>query len=96
MEVIVGDYELTVLPKSLSAFDGSLLDGSKSKSDAVTEFMNAAEVEPNEQLPLSPDCVVFDAMKLLNHIKTKKIKTSNDLLNAFLRRIDVISSNAQI
>ena len=53
MEVIVGDYELTVLPKSLFASDGSLLDGSKSKSDAVTEVMKAALVEPNEQLPLS-------------------------------------------
>ena len=56
--------------------------------------MKAAEVEPNEQL--SPDCVVFDAMRLLNEMNTKKFKTGNDLLNEFLRRIDVISSNAQI
>ena len=60
MKVIVGDYELTVFPKSLFASDGSLLDGSKSKSYAVTEVMKAAaEVEPNEQLPLNPDCVIF-------------------------------------
>ena len=96
MKVIVGDYELTVFPKSLFTSDGSLLDGSKSKSDAVTEVMKAAEVEPNEQLPLNPDCVVFDAMRLLNEMNTKKFKTGNDLLNEFLRRIDVISSNAQI
>ena len=68
MEVIVGDYKLTVLPKSFLS-DGFLLDGSK--SDAVTEFMKAAEAEPNDQLPLNPDCVVFDAMKLLNEINTK-------------------------
>ena len=74
MEVIVGDYELTVLPKSLFASDGSLLDGSKSKSDAVTEVMKAAEVEPNEQLPLNPDCIVFNAMKLLNEINTQNSK----------------------
>ena len=71
MKVIVGDYELTVFPKILFTSDGSLLDGGKSKSDAVTEVMKAAEVEPNEQLPLNPDCVVFDAMKLLNEINTK-------------------------
>ena len=35
MKVIVGDYKLTVLPKSLFASDSSLFDGSKSKSDAV-------------------------------------------------------------
>ena len=70
MEVIVGDYKLTVLPKSLFLSDGSLHDGSKSKSDAVTEVMQAAEVELNEQLPLNPDCVVIDAMKLLNEINT--------------------------
>ena len=34
---VVGDYELTVFPKSLFSSDGSLLDGSKSKSVAVTE-----------------------------------------------------------
>ena len=39
MKVIVGDYKLTVLPKGLYASDGSLLDGSKSKSDAATEVM---------------------------------------------------------
>ena len=45
---------------------------------------------------MNPDCVVFDAMRLLNEMNTKKFKTGNDLLNEFLRRIDVISSNAQI
>ena len=44
MKVIVGDYELTVYPKSLFTSDGSLLDGGNSKSDAVTEVMKAAEV----------------------------------------------------
>ena len=85
MKVIVGDYELTVFAKSLFTSDGSLLDGGNSKSDAVTEVMKAAEVEPNEQLPLNPDCVVFDAMRLLNEMNTKKFKTGNDLLNEFLR-----------
>ena len=85
MKVIVGDYELTVFAKSLFTSDGSLIDGGKSKSDAVTEVMKAAEVEPNEQLLLNPDCVVLDAQRLLNEMNTKKFKTGNDLLNEFLR-----------
>ena len=44
MKDIAEDYKLTVFPKELSPPDGSLLDGSKSKSDAVTEVMKAAEV----------------------------------------------------
>ena len=60
MRVVVGNYELTVFPKSLFSSDGSLLDGSKSKSDAVTEVMKAAE--PNESLPMKADCAVFDTM----------------------------------
>ena len=58
--------------------------------------MKAAEVGPNEQLPLNPDCVVFDAMRLLNEMNTKNFKTGKYLLEEFLRRIDTISSNAQI
>ena len=72
---------MSVFPKSLFSSDGSLLDGSKSKSDAVTEVMKAAEVEPNESLPMKPDCVVFDAMRLLNEMNTKNFKTGKDLLD---------------
>ena len=43
-----------------------IIDGSKSESDAIIEVMKATEVEPNVQLPLNPDCVIFDAMRLLN------------------------------
>ena len=96
MRVVVGEFELTLFPKSLFSSDGSLLDGSKSKSDAVTEVMKAAEVELNESLPMKPDCAVFDAMRLLNEMNTKNFKTGKDLLEEFLRRIDTISSNAQI
>ena len=75
MRVVVGDFELTVFPESLFSSDGSLLDVSKSKSDAVREVMKAAVVEPNESLPMKPDCVVFDAMRLLNEMNTKNFKT---------------------
>ena len=57
MKVIIGDYELTVFPKSLFSSDGSLLDGSKSKSGAVTEILKATEVEPTDQIANKLDCV---------------------------------------
>ena len=57
MRVKIGDYELTVFPKSLFSSDGSLLDGSKSKSDAVTEILKATEVEPTDQIANKLDCV---------------------------------------
>ena len=58
--------------------------------------MKAAEVEPNESLPMKPDCAVFNAMRLLNEMNMKNCKTGKDLLKEFLHRIDTISSNAQI
>ena len=78
---------MSVFPKSLFSSDGSLLDGSKSKSDAVTEVMKAAEVEPNESLPMKPDCAVFDTMRLLNEMN---FKIGKDLLVEFLRRKETI------
>ena len=94
MKVIIGDYELTVFPKSFFSLDGSLLDGSKLKSDAVTEILKATEVEPKDQLPTKPDCVVFDAMRVLNEMSTKRFTTGKDLSKEFLHRIDSISSDA--
>ena len=94
MRVIIGDYELTMVPKSLFSSDGSLLDGSKSKSDAVAEVLKVTEVEPTDQIANKPDCVVFDAMRVLNEMSTKRFKTGKDLSNEFLHRIDSISSDA--
>ena len=79
-----------MFPKSLFSSDGSLLDGSKSKSDAVTEILKATEVESTDQTANKPDCVVFDAMRVLNEMNTKRFKTGKDLSNEFLRRIDSI------
>ena len=62
--------------------------------DAVTEILKAAEIEPNDQLPTRPDCVVIDAMRVLNEMSTKHFKTRKDLSNEFLHRIDAISLNA--
>ena len=81
---------MSVFPKSLFSSDGSLLNGSKLKSDAVTEVMKAAEVEPNESLPMN---WIVLYLILLNEMN---FKIGKDLLAEFLRRIDTISSNAQI
>ena len=66
MKVVVGDYELTVYPKSLLSSDGSLLDGSKSKSDAVTELLKYTEYEQSDNLLANLDSVVIYAMRVLN------------------------------
>ena len=76
-----------MFPKSLFSSDGSLLDGSKSKSDAVTEILKDAEIEPSDQLPTRPDCVVIDAMRVLNEMSTKRLKTGKDLSNEFINLI---------
>ena len=94
MRVIIGDYELTMVPKSLFSSDGFLLNGSKSKSYAVAEILKVTEVEPTDQIANKPDCVVFDAMRMLNEMSTKRFKTGKDLSNEFVRRIDSISSDA--
>ena len=96
MKDIIGNNELTVFPKCLFSSDGSLLDGGESKSDAVTEILKATEVEPSDQLPNRPDCVVFDAMRVLNEMSGKRFKTGKDLSNEFLHRIDAISLNARL
>ena len=93
---VVGDYELTVFPKSLFSSDGSLLDGSKSKSEAVTELLKYTEYVPSDNPPSNPDSVVIDAMRVLNEMATKRFKTGKDLVNEFRRRIEVISSNAML
>ena len=85
MKVIVGDYELTVYPKSLFSSDGSLLDGSKSKSEAVNELLKYTGYDPRDKSPLNPDSVVIDAIRVLNEMATKRFKTGKDLVDEFHR-----------
>ena len=87
---------MTVYPKSLLSSDGSLLDGSKSKSDAVSELLKYTEYEQSDNPLVNPDSVVIDAMRVLNEMATKRFKTGKDLVNEFRRRIEVISSNAML
>ena len=71
MKVVVSDYELTVYPRSLFSSDGSLLDGNKSKSEAVTELLKYTGYEHSNKPPANPDSVVIDAMRVLNEMATK-------------------------
>ena len=87
MKVVVGDYELTVYPKSLFSSDGSLLDGSKSKSEAVTELLKYTEYVPSDNPPANPDSVVIYAMRVLNEMATKRFKTGKDLVMSFEGRL---------
>ena len=96
MKVVVGDNELTVYPKSLFSSDGSLLDGSKSKAEAVAELLKYSGYEPNDKLSSKPDCVVIDAMRVMNEMASKRFKTGKELVSEFQRRINVISSNAML
>jgi hypothetical protein len=96
MKQIVGDLELTIVPRSLFATDGSLLDGSKSKSDAVTEILRAVDIGPIEQLLSNPTCVAINSMRVLNEIQSKHLKTGQDLVTEFLRRVDSITVHANV
>ena len=71
-----GDYELTVYPKSLFSSDGSLLDGSKSKSEAVNEVLKYTGYDQRDKSPLNPDSVVIDAINVL------KLKCFNKMLSS--------------
>ena len=87
MKDIIGNYELTVYPKSLFSSDGSLLDGSKSKAEAVAELLKYSGYEPNDKLSSKPDCVVIDAVRVVNEMASKRFKTGKDFVNEFRRQI---------
>ena len=59
-------------------------------------MLKYTEYEPSDNPPSNPDSVVIDAMRVLNEMATKRFKTGKDLVNEFLRRIEVISSNAML
>lgn len=92
MKVIVGDYELTIYPKSIFSSDGSLLDGGKSKSEAVNELLTYTGYDPRDKSLLNPD----SRCNLRNEMTKKRFKTGKDLVDEFRCRIGVISSNAML
>ena len=72
------------------------MDGSKSKSVAVTEILGAVDIGPIERLSSNPTCVAIDSMRVLNEIQSKHLKTGQDLVTEFLRRVDSITVHANV
>ena len=95
MKEVVGDHEV---PRALFNVDGSLLDGTVKKSDAVTEILDNLHAHILENMPIQPKCAIIDSMRVVNEInqKTCIIKTGNDLADEFNRRIDTKSRGAGV
>ena len=99
MKIVVGDYELMTVPRSLMKPDGTLLSGHIGKADLVKEVLKEFCVTPAETLNLCPDDTIFvviDAMHIVNKINPKPawIKTGDDLAKVFTNHIDIRSQNA--
>ena len=97
MKEVVGDHELTIVPRALFNVDGSLLDSAVKKSDAVTEVLDNVHAHILEDMPIQPKCAI-DSMRVVNEInkKTCIMKTGNDLADEFNRRIDTKSRGAGV
>ena len=92
MKIVVGDYGLMTVPRSL-------LNGHVGKADLVKEVLKEFCVTPAETLNLCPDdkiCMVIDAMHVVNKINPKPawIKTRDALAKEFTNHIDIRSQNA--
>ena len=74
--------------------DGSLLDGAKNISEAVTEVLNATCTEVLEKMP----CAVIDCMRLVIEInpKPRSVETGDDLANEFLQKLDLKTQDATL
>ena len=96
MKELIGIYELTVVPPSLFKRDGTLLDGFQGKSKLVEKVLGHTN---HQSVVLTNfDCVVIDAMFLLNQInpKPQNIKNGRDLAKEFLKRVYHVSSTASL
>ena len=90
------NIELTVTPHSFFRHDGTLLDGFQGKSKLVVKILEYVSHEPSAYL--NADCVVIDAMFLLNQMNPKPatVKIGKDLAAEFLNLIFQISSISSV
>jgi len=90
MKEVIGEFELTTTPRSLFNPDGSLLNGSVNKADAVTEVLDKFQVKVHETMPSQAKCCVIDSMRIINEMNPKPriIKTGRDLAMEFNRKVD--------
>ena len=99
MKIVVGDYELMTVPRSLMKPDGTLLSGHVGKADLVKDVLKEFCVTPAETLNLCPDdtiLVVIDTMHIVNKINPKPawIKIGDDLAKEFTNHINIRSQNS--
>ena len=92
MEDVVGN-ESAIVARSLFKADGSLISGSEGQSAAVKVILENTGVTPTHV-----DCVVIDAMPVLNEINLKAalLKTGADIADEFNKRIGNISQHASM
>eukprot|EP00745_Piridium_sociabile_P026492 TRINITY_DN4236_c0_g2_i1.p2 TRINITY_DN4236_c0_g2~~TRINITY_DN4236_c0_g2_i1.p2 ORF type:complete len:244 (-),score=62.20 TRINITY_DN4236_c0_g2_i1:1200-1931(-) len=91
LEDTIGDFEMSVVPRSICAVDGSLYI----PADKASLMHGIEEIKPqsDEQMPLDmtpdiPQVLIVDAMAVLQSItKTSSMKKLSDLQNAFIKRI---------
>ena len=88
LEEIVGNHELTTVPRSLMKRDGSVYSGGRGKSELVTVLKKVLGEQCTTEL-LQIDCTAIDAGCMLNHItKPTNAKTGADLATAVCEWID--------
>jgi hypothetical protein len=71
--------------------DGSILDSSKSRSEAVNELLKYTVYDPKDKSPLNPDFVVIDAMKVLNAMTPIRRRNSSTKSLPVLKRFVAIT-----
>ena len=98
MEDVVGNHELATVLRSLFKADGILISESEGKSAAIKVILENTGVEKTTVTPTHIDCVVIDAMRVVNEINLKiaLLKTGADFADEFNKRIGNISQHASM
>ena len=92
LEEIIGDYELSVVPRSLCAVDGSLYLPTDKAS--LMHSIEAIQSQHPESIASSPSegqptrIIIIDAMGVLHSIKKGEMKTIKDLKDTFTKKIE--------
>ena len=86
MEDVVGNHELAIVPRNLFKADGILISGSEGKSAAIKVILQNTGVDKTTVTPTHIDCVVIDAMRVVNEINLKAalLKTGSDFADEYI------------
>ena len=96
MTIVIGNHELTSVPRSLMNNQGHLIPGAKGKAELVAKVIGHTKVQ--YMTDISAECIAIDAMYLLNQISPilKYVKTGKDLANEFCKRVEKLTMNASL